>query len=109
MEDTSYPLNLQATKSVFASLREDYKSHTPDEFISSTYLWYFGEYPYNNTELFVRLQTDIMTWGQWKNASNVLAYFYEKFSTVSLSFEVKSSVRKAQPLAQGRFSLYDRL
>lgn len=44
-----------------------------DEFISSTSLWYPGDYPYNSTELFMLM--DIMTWGQWQNASTGLGIF----------------------------------
>lgn len=33
--------------------------------------------------------TMLMTWGQWRSASSILVYWYTKFSTVGLSFEVK--------------------
>ena len=96
-------------RSLFASLSRDIKAHPVTELMSLEQLWYFGEYPYHNTELFVRMQHDIMTWGQWGNASHVIAFFYDTFSTVSLSFEVWLSSGGVQPLAQGRFSLYDRI
>ncbi|KAK0511237.1 hypothetical protein JMJ35_005810 [Cladonia borealis] len=109
IEETSYPLGYWAMRSIFASLSNDIGAHPVTEPMSSTLLWYFGEYPYNNTELFVRMQHDIMTWGQWEGATNILAFFYDTFSTVSLSFEVWSSLDGVQRLAQGRFSLYDRI
>ena len=96
-------------RSIFSSLSNDIGAHPVTELMSSTQLWYFGEYPYNNTELFVRMQHDIMTWGEWEGASNILAFFYDTFSTVSLSFEVWSPPDGVQRLAQGRFSLYDRI
>ena len=98
-------------RSVFTVLNEDVKAHPEYEMISSSSLWYFGEYPYNNTELFVLVQPDCMTWGEWKNAATVLAFFYDTFSTVSLSFEVRPLLPGMQSytLAHGRFSLYDRI
>ena len=98
-------------RSVFTVLSEDTNAHPAYEIMSSSSLWYFGEYPWNNTELFVRVQPDSMTWGEWKNAATVLAIFYDTFSTVSLSFEVALLQPMPQPhaLAYGRFSLYDRI
>ena len=88
----------------------DIKSHTDDELMTSINLWYFGDGPYNNTELFVWIQPDIMTWGQWKTAAGLLALFYDTFGIVSLSFEAGILVKGAPPeyFAHGRFSLYDR-
>ena len=57
----------------------------------------------------MRMQSHNMTWGQWGGAANVIGFFYDTFSTVSLSFEVWLSSVGVQPLAQGRFSLYDRI
>ena len=110
--ETSYPLSFRAIKSIFELVSTDLKSHpNNDEVISSSNLWYPGDYPYNNTELFVRMtQADFtMTWGEWKNASTILAFFYTRFSTVQLDFEIKVAMgRSAKSLASGRVSLYDR-
>ena len=49
-----------------------------------------------------------MTWGEWRNASIALAFWYTKFSTVSLDFEVKGAEgKRAKALASGRTSLFD--
>ena len=53
-------------------------------------------------------RTQPMTWGEWKNASAILGFFYTKFNTVGLDFEVKAATgRTAKTLASGRISLYD--
>lgn len=106
--ETSYPLSIHAIKSIFEFISTDTKTHPNSaEVISSTSLWYPGDYPYNNTELFVRM-TERMTWGEWRNASTILAFFYTRFRTVGLEFEVKLvGERSAKKVAIGRISLYD--
>lgn len=49
-----------------------------------------------------------MRWGEWRNASIILAFWYTRFSAVSLDFEVKGAGGgRAKALASGRISLFD--